>query len=309
MKYLKKSLCIIIAVAVFIANAPVIRASAASKISEPKITVKNTDMGVEVRWTKSTKATKYTVYRKLISSDKYTKIKTIKKSGAGSYVDTTAKSGKTYKYKVVAANRSASVQSNVKKIMCLSKPKMCLLVEKDCISVEMSGAVKGAKKVEVYRAKVKNGVIGSFKKVDTLNAKDDWDIYEDVDTENGIYLFKIRVVNGSYKSAFSEVGTADYIQAPWSYSNVGKDSTSVDVTWKIMKNVEGFRICRSVDGRSAKVIADIKKADCSLATKENYYVYTDKDVKEGHTYTYYVQAYSGYRVSGVEEAFAPVTFK
>ena len=309
MKKFTKILCTILSVLMLITAVPMASVSAAGKVTAPTVTLENADKGIAVSWTKAKKATKYTVYRKLASDKKYTKIFTFKTTAAGEYLDQSAKDGKTYKYIVKASNKNSSANSKAVKTVRLATPEIWADTGDGGITVGLTSPVKGAKKIQVFRAEVKDGVIGKYTKVDTLDPTDEWDFFEDYDTVNGIFQFKIRAVKGNYKSAFSEIIRVDHIQKTSSYSELNSDKTGVDITWNKMDQVEGFRIYRSVNGKGAKVLADIKLEDCVLNEDNKYYIYTDTSIENGNTYTYYMQAYDGYRVSNVEETFTSVTVK
>ena len=62
-----------------------------------------------IRWNAVEGAVKYQVYRSTSQNGRYTLLKTVPGTG---YVDTTAKPGVTYYYKVVAVGRNAQGNSN-----------------------------------------------------------------------------------------------------------------------------------------------------------------------------------------------------
>lgn len=77
------------------------------------VSVKSTKSGVTFKWSKVSGASGYYVYRKT-GSGSYTKIATVKGSTKVSYLDKTAKKGKTYRYYVKAysgSNKSANGSS------------------------------------------------------------------------------------------------------------------------------------------------------------------------------------------------------
>lgn len=67
----------------------------------PAFEVSSTELGVKITWDKVAGADGYYIYRNN-GSGKFKKIGTVTKGSSKSYVDTTAKAGKTYRYKLVA---------------------------------------------------------------------------------------------------------------------------------------------------------------------------------------------------------------
>jgi arabinogalactan endo-1,4-beta-galactosidase len=85
-------------------------------VSSTKITKRsNTSKGITIKWKKVKKATKYYIYRKA-GKGKWKKLATVKSGSKISYTDKTAKSGVSYKYKVVVKNgKYTSAKSSASK--------------------------------------------------------------------------------------------------------------------------------------------------------------------------------------------------
>lgn len=76
-------------------------------LKEPVVTsAKSTKSGITIKYSKSSGAEKYRIYRKLNGDDEWTRIATVKGSSNLSYTDKTAKKGKTYRYTVRAYSGS-----------------------------------------------------------------------------------------------------------------------------------------------------------------------------------------------------------
>ncbi len=86
-------------------------------LADPTLkTPTSTKSGISLKWTKTTGAQGYIIYRKT-GSGSYSKLKTEKGVSNLSYVDKSAKKGKTYTYKIKAyKSKTYSAYSNAKKI-------------------------------------------------------------------------------------------------------------------------------------------------------------------------------------------------
>ncbi len=71
-----------------------------------KISLKSTNTGVKISWTKMASGTGYRIYRKVEGSSEWALIKKIGSSSTTTYIDTTAKDGKTYSYRVLQVKGS-----------------------------------------------------------------------------------------------------------------------------------------------------------------------------------------------------------
>ena len=290
---------------------PAVSASAATA---PSVTVENVNKGVKVSWTKAGNAGKYVVKRKLSTAKKYTTVKTVTGAKAGSFVDKKAKAGKTYNYKVEAVSGKTTTSSGAKNIVRLTTPTIWADAYSGYLSVWINKQSKGAKTYEVYRAKVNNGKTGSYKKVATLDATDEWDMYEETVQGAVNYKFKVRAVNGKSKSAFSKVKTVDYAQAPTVMPSISLNYDSINVMWA-STGADGYRIYRAVEDGKEELIADLTAKECedyalisvpeTIGTMMGYselptmavYSYKDTDVTDGTEYHYTMEAYYGDKVS------------
>jgi fibronectin type 3 domain-containing protein len=104
-------------------------------------------------------AVKYEVYRATSKSGTYTKMYT---TTGTSYINSTAKPGTTYYYKVRALGTTEyanSAYSTIKSITCdCAAPVVSITVKADCGKPSLTWkAVEGAVKYEVYRATSKSG--------------------------------------------------------------------------------------------------------------------------------------------------------
>lgn len=134
MKKLAKLMSVILIMAVVLFCTTTVQAASSSKkkLAVPKnvkVSISGTS-NVKVKWTKTSKAKKYTIYRATTKSGKYKKIGTTKST---SYTDKKATRGKTYYYKVVANASKAKLNSKrsaAKKITVPSKAKALKEIKK-----------------------------------------------------------------------------------------------------------------------------------------------------------------------------------
>lgn len=265
------------------------------KVGKPKITAVNQTSGVKITWTKAKNAKKYIVQRKISTAKKFTNIKTVKSGKAGSFVDKKAVAGKNYTYKVTAYNGKVSTASATKKIIRIATPVIADNTKAmGCISISSKGKIKGAKKYEVYRAVVTNGKTGKYTKVATLN-NDGMSSYDDFETLNGTFMFKLRAVNGTYKSEYSKAVKIDYMQAPNVMSIVNQQAKSIEVSWNIMPEIDSYKFYRKTENEEAQLVKEIKAED--LTADDFICTYSDTDVTDGVTYEYTVEAYAGNKMS------------
>jgi len=290
------------------------KVSAKEKLTAPKIRVRNVSKGIKITWSDSENARKYVVYRRLSSRKKFKAIKRINAEDSQVYIDATAKSGKSYNYKVEAVRGKKEAHSKVREIVRLKTPEIWNRTDASgCIYISAQGQVSGAEEYEVYSAKVKKKKTGEYKQVATIDATDPWAGYRDKETEKGVFNFKIRAVKGKSKSAFSPVVTVDYFKPLEISATLREDNNGIDVTWAKIDNVDGFRIYRSENGGEPELLKDIPLEECNiyLKTKKDNpeYFYTDRKAKDFVTYEYYVEVYRGKKVLSKEKAMEPVTYQ
>ena len=287
-KIIKKGLlfssCIIMLMTPFSVNA------AKSSVRGVKVTLKavNTVKGVRLSWNK-TKAKAFTVQRKSGS-----KFKTIKKlNGKYSYTDKNVKSGTKYSYRVLA-NASAS---NTKKIIRLSQPVIKHIGAGDLEGMTINWEkVKGAKKYEIYKSEIK-GKKASYKKIGTSGNN-----YFSFNEKSGQPSnYKIRAVNGSYKSALSKLQKYTHMERVNLNTAINSEYDGISVTWDSVKGASEYYLYKaageSEDFKQVAVITKINTAYTESGLKINYCEYEDKDVTDGETYKYYVTYKAGDNIS------------
>ncbi|MGN0488473.1 MAG: fibronectin type III domain-containing protein [Ruminococcus sp.] len=314
MKTLKKLLCTALAVMMIMSTMAVVTVSAAT-VKAPKVTLSNTSKGVKISWKKAGGAKKYVISRKLSTAKKASVIKTVKSAKAGSFTDKKAKTGKKYQYTVTAYRGSASAAAS-KTIVRLKAPtgvKVQANLKDYNIKITWNKST-GAKKYEVYRAKVNGSKTGSYKKIDTVSSNK----YSDTSVSSGAsYKYKIKAVNGSSKSDYSSASKkVDYVESVQFLARMSEDYKAVCLYLPNATDYKNYKIYRSVgNSKTYKKIAQVNPATAEKGVPvdveySDYYKtlmvalgisekeineqmmmpkYTDKDVVLGETYNYYIE--------------------
>lgn len=173
-----------------------VTASNVSKSGKPKLT-----------WSPINGAEKYMVYRSTSKNGKYVRMYTTSKT---SYINTSAKAGVTYYYKVVAVdsdNTAAnSAYSKVVRRTCdISKPQIKLVDNLSTGKPKLTWSkLSGADKYEIYRAETKTG---KYTKVGTTSKA----TYTDTSAKAGYtYYYKIKAVNTDNSAATSVYSNVVY---------------------------------------------------------------------------------------------------
>ncbi len=170
-------------------------------VSSPEVTiVGNSSKGVKIRWTKTSGAVNYVIYRK--DSSGWKKLKTVS-AKSREFIDESAVSGVKYRYSVraVTENGKSSYRTDVDRIEFLSTPKLkSAKSTKSGIKLVYSKS-NGAKTYKIYRKTSKSG---DWKTLATVKAAT---TYVDKSAKKGkTYYYTVRAYDGSYKSSYSSTG-------------------------------------------------------------------------------------------------------
>lgn len=179
----------------------VVKITSGKEIMSVKPSNRSVDGKPMIVWKKVPTASKYVIYRATSKSGKYSKVYTAKGSGTA-YINTAAKNGKTYYYKVRAYDKSkryigySSVIKNKTKAIYTKVKIAKSSTKKPRITWS---AVNKAYKYEIYRATSKSG---KYTKMHTTKNKS----YTDTKAKKGkTYYYKVRAVaKKGYKSSFSK---------------------------------------------------------------------------------------------------------
>lgn len=206
----------------------------------------NVVSGVHVYWNAADGAKTYSVYRSTSKTGDYTLVK----SGltATHYIDTTAVSGKTYYYKVLAVNGSFSTSSYVepfKPYTYVGTPDITSRINK-AAGVELGwNKIEGATGYAIYR---KPYVGGSWVRITTISGNKTF-TYTDgaVKGNNGtIYRYTVRALAGSDMKTLSGCRNTGRTMVRLSSrtlnSAVKASATSIKCNWSTSAAVTGYEV-------------------------------------------------------------------
>lgn len=265
-----------------IAHKGIYRSSFAYKTSKVYIIAptlekaKNYNGYVRVYWEKTKTADKYRIYRKTADTD-WVYLDTV--SGkCSTFKDEAVENGDKYIYSVRAIDgkQHSGYDRIGVKANYVSAPKGVELKNyySNSIKVEWD-KVSGAEKYIVYRKDTKND---SFIKVAVTESRE----FKDTDIVNGrkyTYSVKAKGENGG-TSGYSKNINLTALKRP-SGLKLNCTSSGINISWTKMSSATGYRVYRKVGNSSDWDL--IKKISSGSTTS-----YTDKDVKDGKTYSYRV---------------------
>ena len=255
-------------------SAPVVKIGHSATSGKPMLT-----------WNAVSGATSYKVYRATSQNGTYSLLGTVTTT---SYINTGAKDGVTYYYKVKAVNSAGeSAYSNTVSGQSKSvTPKPSAPVVKIGHSATSGkpmltwNAVDGAASYKVYRATAKNG---AYSVINTTKAL----TYTNVGAALGTtYYYKVEALNASGKSiGFSAIveGKVAPVLAV-GYSSV---SGKPQLTWKAVPGATEYQVYRSTQQNSGYT-----KINTTTATS-----YVNTGAKANTTYYYKIVAVKGTAVS------------
>ena len=201
-------------------------------------------------WEAVEEADAYRIYRATSKKGKYSQIDT---ANALTYTDTSAKAGKTYYYKVIAAYTADESANSAYSAVVSAKAKLAqpvITVELDAASGKASISwekITGAKKYDVYRAASETG---KYSKVKTTTAAS----YTDTKATVGkTYFYKVKAVasSSSYNSAYSDVQSCLTICGqPALKVSLNSTTGKPSLSWKKISGAKQYAIYRaySVNG-------------------------------------------------------------
>ena len=254
--------------------APVVTAGNSAVSGKPMLT-----------WDAVDGATSYKVYRATSQNGTYSLLGTVT---ATSYINTGAKDGVTYYYKVTAVNDSGeSAYSNI--VSGQNKavtPKPAALVVKIGHSATSGkpmltwNAVSGAASYKVYRATAKNGTYSLLGSVTVTS-------YTNTGAKDGVtYYYKVTAVNDSGESAYSNIVSGqNKAVTPKPAAPVVKIGNSASsgkpmLTWNAVSGATSYKVYRATS----------QNGTYSLLGTVTTTSYINTGAKDGVTYYYKVTA-------------------
>ena len=242
-------------------------------IGAPKLTLTNSEDGIDITWKPVTNAAKYKVYVKN-SKGTWTRLATI--SSGTAYTDTATKNGKSYTYSVVGLDAGGHVMNENGDGFSLVRNNAFVNVEADCTTdglILFWDAYESAAKYRVYR---KNSS-GKWTKIATIAET----VYTDADAAvNAENVYAVLAVDsdGKLLTDYGNGKTVTYIIPPTAVEAVAKTS-GVRVEWASVIKAERYALYRRT-----------KSTDWTKVGATSGLSYTDKSAESGKTYFYSVIA-------------------
>ncbi len=258
-----------------------------SQAITPKLlSAKQTQTGVEIKWTYSSDADGYYIYRKNKSGN-YEKIATIRDKNQTDYTDKKAYSSYKNTYTVKAYNTNGVSRYFTKGVSAYYIPTPKLSSVKNTVSgIKVSWKkVSTATNYNIYRKQEGENYwehIGNVKKSRLYFIDKDVVNLED-------YQYTVRAYDKNSVSEYDTVGVGTKrVNAPKisSFKNV---TTGVYLKWSRVSGATSYRIYRKIGNGDWKLIKKFNNET---------FKYTDTDVKSGVKYSYAVKAISSGTSSG-----------
>lgn len=258
-----------------------------SQAITPKlVSAKQTETGVEIKWTLSSDSTGYYVYRKNKSGD-YVKIATVKGKEKLTYTDTKAYSSYENTYTVKAYNSNGVSRYFTKGISTyyISTPKLSSATN-TASGIKVSWKkVSGATNYNIYR---KQKGESYWEHIGTVSKSKLY--YTDTDVSNKkTYYYTVRAYDNNGVSDYNKDGVGTKCVSAPKLSTYKNTSYGVNISWKKVSGATSYRVYRKSNGGSWELIKKLNNKTSS---------YTDKNVKSGVKYTYSVKAVNNPTVSG-----------
>ena len=255
-------------VVILVPSAPMVKIGNSASSGKPQLT-----------WDAVSGADSYNVYRAVSGEGAYTKINS---TTATSYVNTGAKEGVTYYYKITAVNSSgegefSNIVSGQVKTMTQQKPSAPVVkIGNSSTSGKPMltwNAVSGATSYKVYRATSRTGNYSLLGTVTTTS-------YTNTGAKiNTTYYYRVKACNDAGLSAYSNIVSG---RAMVTVLNMGHSATSgkPQLTWKAVSGAASYRVYRATTKNGAYSVINTTKA----------LTYTNTGAALGTTYYYKVEA-------------------
>ena len=239
-----------------------------------KITLKNTETGAQISWTKAGTAAKYRVFRKVGTGD----WKSIGTVTTASFVDKTAIYGKSYTYAVRAMNAKSAFISEIGKGKTLTyfAPAPKTSVENGTLGVNITW--KKISNATKYRIFVQNAK-GGWDKLATVKSGLK---YTDKTAKNGqTYTYAVVGMDSAGRLMNKYKGVTITRTAPTMSITLKSVAVGVKISWEAAEGAGKYRVFRKNASGEWDTLGTVK--DGSL-------FFRDTTAKSGKTYTYTVVA-------------------
>jgi len=243
-----------------------------SSVTTKLTSLENSVNGPRLKWSFADTARGYYVYRKT-SSTSWTRIGS---TMATSFVDKTAKNGKTYTYTAKAYNdiSTAKYQSGLT-IKYITAPTVSGIVDVVAGAKVSWGKISGAEGYYVYR-KPKTVKESSYERIGTTKSTS----FVDTTAKSGTnYYYTVRAYSGKTLSSYRSGKRHIYLDAP-KVSLVANTTVGIKIEWNKVRGAGEYIVYRKVGVNGTyRVIGSPETTG-----------FLDKNVKSGVTYYYTVRA-------------------
>ncbi len=256
-------------------------------IESPKITVTNSLKGITVRWTKNSKATSYSIYKKTGSGKSV--LLTTRSANETAFTDTAVKSGTGYKYYVkanIGELQSTCYTASSQNIKYLSTPSAKAVNATNGVKISWN-KITGAAGYYVYRRT--SG--GSWLRIYAGNSASVLSFVDKTAKTGVVYEYTVRAFSGRYAGAFKNPAVSIRFVGTPKLTAIKSTRAGVTLSYSAVAGCDGYFIYRRLPGGSWTRLAVLKGA-----TRVSY---TDKTAVKGRTYVYTVRAVD----SGVAGSF------
>lgn len=259
----------------------------ASQAIIPKlVSAKQTETGVKIKWTCSSDADGYYIYRKNKLGE-YVKIATVSDKNKTEYTDKKAYSSYKNTYTVKAFNSTGLSRYFTKGVSAYYITTPVLTSAKNHSSgIKVSWKkVSTATNYNIYRRQKGESY---WEHVGNVNKSKLYFIDKDVVNLND-YQYTVRAYDANSVSEYNKDGVGTkYVKAP-TVSSFKNTSNGVYLKWKNVSGASSYRIYRKTENGSWELIKKLNNETLS---------FTDKNVKSGVKYSYAVKAVSSGVLSG-----------
>lgn len=248
----------------------------------------NTVNGIELKWPANPKATKYVIYKRTIGVD--SALVKLTETSSNTYLDTNVQAGKTYTYSVMTCtnNGDSAYNSSGYTITCVPGTTVTAIsTEKASVRIAWK-AVNGVDGYAVYRRVLSSQ---TWVKAGTVNSSTT--SFNDSGVASGTqYVYAVCPIINNSEGAKIASNVIYFIKAP---TNVvaTNEVDGVKISWDRIGGAVSYYISRKDSYGSVEKIATVEGNANTT--------YTDKNVKNGVTYTYTVVAVNSYGESKVSD--------
>lgn len=232
---------------------------------------------LSIYWQKDPKAVSYEIYRTDADSSKLKLYKTVK-AGTTKLTDKNVTLNKKYGYAIRSVNKSGKKSALTSAVYCpLMKAPNITSVQNTTDGVRLKWKkTPSAQSYNVYR---RNAGSDSWKKIANTKSLS----ATDKKASNGKkYVYTVRAVYNETQSAYNKEGVSIcFVSAPAKVSVTFVSKTSNKITWAANKSATSYNVYRKHENGS----------EWTRLTTTSKTSYTDKKVKSGERYYYFVRTY------------------